>query len=193
MATLASRHRRLSDGWGELIDLSMQENQILSQTYYPVTYFEMFGRPWRDARRLTVPGVACAQDGLVDLGCGTAQQWFDLCAMVGHPEWIDEQSPLSITEQANLHAEEIYDWLRSHPSDEIRELATAFRIPNAPVANGANIASLDHFQARGSFVRNPRDGFLQPAHPYRISSVHLRRPGPAPRLGEHATTTGRPN
>ncbi|UDM35000.1 CoA transferase [Mycobacterium ulcerans] len=185
VATLASRHRRISDGWGELIDLSMLETQILSQTYYPVTYFEMLGRPWRDARRLTVPGVACAQDGLVDLGCGTAQQWFDLCAMVGHPEWIDEQSPLSITEQANLHAEEIYDWLRSHPSDEIREIATAFRIPNAPVANGANIASLDHFQARGSFVRNPRDGFLQPAHPYRISSVHLRRPGPAPRLGEH--------
>lgn len=185
VATLASRHRRISDGWGELIDLSMLETQILSQTYYPVTYFEMLGRPWRDARRLTVPGVACAQDGLVDLGCGTAQQWFDLCAMVGHPEWIDEQSPLSITEQANLHAEEIYDWLRSHPSDEIRELATAFRIPNAPVANGANIASLDQFQARGSFVRNPRDGFLQPAHPYRISSVHLRRPGPAPRLGEH--------
>ena len=61
----------------------------------------MLGRPWRDARRLTVPGVAQAKDGLVDLGCGTAQQWFDLCAMVGHQEWIDEESPLSITELAN--------------------------------------------------------------------------------------------
>ena len=35
---------------------------------------------------------------------------------------------------------------RANPVDEIRELATAFRIPNAPVANGANITSLDHFQ-----------------------------------------------
>jgi crotonobetainyl-CoA:carnitine CoA-transferase CaiB-like acyl-CoA transferase len=182
-ATLASRYRRRN--FGELIDLSMLETQILCLTYYPVTYFEMLGRPWRDARRLTVPGVARAKDGLVDLGCGTAQQWFDLCAMVGHPEWIDEESPLSITELANVNADEIYAWVESRSVDEIRELATAFRIPNAPVANGANIASLDHFRERGSFVCNPRDGFQQPGHPYRMQPVQLRQPGPAPRLGEH--------
>ena len=163
----------------------MLETQILCLTYYPVTYFEMLGRPWRDARRLTVPGVAQAKDGLVDLGCGTAQQWFDLCAMVGHPEWIDEESPLTITEQANIHAEDIYAWVEANPVDEIRELATAFRIPNAPVANGANIASLEHFAERGSFVRNPRDGFQQPGHPYRMRPAQLRPPGPASRLGEH--------
>jgi crotonobetainyl-CoA:carnitine CoA-transferase CaiB-like acyl-CoA transferase len=187
-ATLASRFRRGDagePGHGELIDLSMLESQILCLTYYPVTYFEMLGRPWRDARRLTVPGVAQAKDGLVDLGCGTAEQWFDLCAMVGHPEWIDEDSPLSITELANVYADEIYTWVRSNPVDEILELATAFRIPNAPVANGANIAALEHFQERGSFVRNPRDGFHQPGHPYRMRPAGLRQPGPAPRLGEH--------
>lgn len=183
---------------GQLIDLSMLETQILGLTYYPVTYFEMLGRPWRDARRLTVPGVAAARDGLVDLGCGTAQQWFDLCAMVGHPEWIDEDSPLSITELANVYADDIYEWVRNHPADEIRELATAFRIPNAPVANGANIVTLDHFVERGSFQRNPRDVFVQPGHPYRIRPAQLRGPGPAPRLGEHtahyraATLTRRP-
>ncbi|WP_310774069.1 CaiB/BaiF CoA-transferase family protein [Mycobacterium sp. Z3061] len=172
-------------GQGQLIDLSMLETQILGLTYYPVTYFEMLGHPWRDARRLTVPGVAAAQDGLVDLGCGTAQQWFDLCAMVGHPEWIDENSPLSITELANVYADEIYEWVRRHPADEIRELATAFRIPNAPVANGATIVALEHFVERGSFQRNPSDGFQQPGHPYRMRPAQLRQPGVAPRLGEH--------
>jgi crotonobetainyl-CoA:carnitine CoA-transferase CaiB-like acyl-CoA transferase len=187
VATLTSRFRRGSGGSGEpgeLIDLSMLETQILCLTYYPVTYFEMLGRPWRDARRLTVPGVAQAKDGLVDLGCGTAQQWFDLCAMVGHPEWIDEDSPLSITELANVYAEDIYAWVENNLVDEIRELATAFRIPNAPVANGANIASLEHFVERGAFVRNP-GGFQQPRHPYRMLPTPLRQPGPAPRLGEH--------
>jgi crotonobetainyl-CoA:carnitine CoA-transferase CaiB-like acyl-CoA transferase len=184
-ATLASLCRGSNDVAGQLVDLSMLETQILCLTYYPVSYFEMLGRPWRDARRLTVPGVAQAKDGLVDLGCGTAQQWFDLCAMVGHPEWIDEGSALSITEQANIHAEEIYAWVRSTPADEIHDLATAFRIPNAPVANGANVASLDHFRERGSFVRNPRDGFQQPGHPYRLWPEPLREPQPAPRLGEH--------
>ena len=172
-------------GPGEIVDLSMLETQILCLTYHPVTYFEMLRRPWRDARRLTVPGVAQAKDGLVDLGCGTAQQWFDLCAMVGHPEWIDEASPLTITEQANIHADDIYAWVAANGVDEIRELATAFRIPNAPVANGASIASLDHFRERGSFVRNPGAGFLQPGHPYRMRPARLRQPGPAPRLGEH--------
>ncbi|ORA19221.1 CaiB/BaiF CoA transferase family protein [Mycobacterium arosiense] len=184
-ATLASRWRRIDGGAGELLDLSMLETQVLCLTYYPVSYFEVLGRPWRDMRRPTIPGVAQAQDGLVDLGCGTAQQWFDLCAMVGHPEWIDEQSPLSITEQANIHAEEIFAWLADTPVDEIRELASAFRIPNAPVANGANVTSFDQFVERDSFVRNPRDGFQQPSHPYRMRPAQLRQPQPAPRLGEH--------
>jgi len=180
-ATMASRMR----GAAELIDLSMLEAQILGLTYYPVSYFEMLGRPWRDARRLTVPGIARAKDGLIDIGCGTAQQWFDLCAMTGHQDWIDEESPLSITEQANEKSDELYVWVESQTVDEIRDLATAFRIPNAPVANGANIESLDHFQARGSFVSNPRDDFSQPGPPYRLQPARLRPPLPAPRLGEH--------
>ncbi|HEX2286978.1 MAG TPA: CoA transferase [Mycobacterium sp.] len=178
-ATLAFR------GTGQLIDLSMLETDVLGLTYYPVTYYEMLGKPWRDARRLTVPGIARAKDGLIDIGCGTAQQWFDLCAMTGHEEWIDEDSPLSITEQANEKAEKLYAWVESHTVAEIRELATAFRIPNAPVANGANITGLDHFIERGSFVSNPRDGFVQPGPPYRTQPELVRLPQPAPRLGEH--------
>ncbi|AFM18406.1 putative acyl-CoA transferase/carnitine dehydratase [Mycolicibacterium chubuense NBB4] len=179
--TLASRMR----GGAELIDLSMLETSVLGLTYYPVTYFEMLGRPWRDARRLTVPGIARAEDGLVDIGCGTAQQWFDLCAMTGHAEWIDENSPLTITQQANEHSADLYAWVAEQTVDEVRDLAGAFRIPNAPVANGANIEKLDHFVERASFVVNPRDGFTQPTHPYRMAPDTLRPPAPAPRLGEH--------
>lgn len=181
VAVLASRRR----GVGEVIDLSMLETQILGLTYYPVTYHRMLGRPWRDARRLTVPGIARAKDGLVDVGCGTAQQWFDLCAMTGHDEWIDEHSPLTITQQANAKAEELYAWVAEQTVDEIRDLASAFRIPNAPVGNGENVAGLDHFVARCSFVTNPRDGFTQPGPPYRLDPPVLRPPQPAPRLGEH--------
>jgi crotonobetainyl-CoA:carnitine CoA-transferase CaiB-like acyl-CoA transferase len=183
--TLASRIRQRDCGTGELVDLSMLETQILGLTYYPVSYFQMLGRPWRDSRRATVPGIAEAKDGLVDVGCGTAQQWFDLCAMVGHQEWIDEDSPLSITEQAGEKADEIYAWFRSRTVAEILDLASAFQIPNAPVANGANITGLEHFAQRQSFVTNPRDGFCQPAHPYRMRPAQLRPPHPAPRLGEH--------
>ncbi|HEU4362032.1 MAG TPA: CoA transferase [Mycobacterium sp.] len=184
-ALILAARLRPAGGVGELLDLSMLETQILGLTYYPVTYFQLLGRPWRDARKVTVPGIAQASDGLVDLGCGTAQQWFDLCAMTGHQDWIDEESPLSITEQANAKAEELYAWVRCHPVEEIRDLATAFRIPNGPVANGAEIAGLDHFVQRRSFITNPRDGFCQPDHPYRMQPALLCPPRPAPRLGEH--------
>jgi crotonobetainyl-CoA:carnitine CoA-transferase CaiB-like acyl-CoA transferase len=105
--------------------------------------------------------------------------------MVGHPEWIDGGTELTITERANENSGEIYAWVKSQTVDDVRELATAFRIPNAPVANGANIADLDQFQDRQSFVTNPRDGFVQPGPPYRMGEGILRPPSPAPRLGEH--------
>ena len=183
-AILASRMRVLGGGGGELIDLSMLESHVMGLTYYPVTYFEMLGRPWRDARKLTVPGIARVKDGLVDVGCGTAQQWFDLCAMTGHEDWIDEDAPLTITEQANEKSGELYAWMAERTGDEVRDLATAFRIPNAPVASPDTVESLEHFAARGSFVTHPA-GFRQPAHPYRITGVELRPPSLAPRLGEH--------
>ncbi|MEZ0052422.1 crotonobetainyl-CoA:carnitine CoA-transferase CaiB-like acyl-CoA transferase [Mycobacterium sp. MAA66] len=182
---LAFRVRAFRDGHGELIDLSMLEAQILGLTYYPVTYFEMLGKPWRTERRPTVPGVAHAADGLVALGCGTAQQWWDLCAMSGHDEWIDETSELTITEQATLHSDELYGWLRDQKVDEVRDLASAFRIPNSPVGNGENVTAMDQFVERGAFVTNPRDGFTQPNHPYRFTGCDLRAQAPAPRLGEH--------
>ncbi|GAY13527.1 CaiB/BaiF CoA-transferase family protein [Mycobacterium sp. shizuoka-1] len=184
VAILASRMRVRQGGGGELIDLSMLESHVMGLTYYPVTYFEMLGRPWRDARRLTVPGIARTKDGLVDVGCGTAQQWFDLCAMTGHEDWIDEDTSLTITERANEKAGDLYAWMAEHTGDEVRDLATAFRIPNAPVATPDTVESLEHFTARRSFVTHPA-GFRQPAHPYRISGVELRPPSPAPRLGEH--------
>lgn len=183
--TLAFRARAIRDGHGELVDLSALEAQVLGLTYYPVTYFEMLGRPWRTERKPTVPGIAEAADGLVALGCGTAQQWWDLCAMSGHAEWIDEASELTITEQANLHADELYAWLREQRADDVRELAGAFRIPNSPVGNGENLTAMDHFVQRQAFVRNPQHGFTQPALPYRFSGVTLRAASRAPRLGEH--------
>ncbi|MCT7662214.1 CaiB/BaiF CoA-transferase family protein [Mycobacterium deserti] len=171
-----------------LVDLSMLETEILCLTYYSVSFADALARPFRDRRRLTIPGVATAADGLVALGCGTAQQWFDLCAMVGHDEWIDETSELSITEQANIHAEEIYEWVRENRVEDILELSSAFRIPNAPVGNGATVTSFDQFAERGTFVTNPRDGFTQPGPPYRTSPSLVRPPQPAPTLGEHTET-----
>lgn len=173
-------------GAGQLIDLSMLEVAALCLTYYPVTFFETLGRPWRTERSLFQPGVAAAKDGLVALGCGTAQQWFDLCVMVGHPEWIDRTPPVRIGEQANRVAPQLREWIADHTVEEITGLAAAFRVPSAPVSSGKSIIALEHMRERGVFRPAPRGDFLQPAGPYRLLPDVLRPARPAPQAGQHS-------
>jgi crotonobetainyl-CoA:carnitine CoA-transferase CaiB-like acyl-CoA transferase len=172
-----------SDRAGELVDVSMLEALATCLTYYPVTFAEIAGRPYRSGRSVPSPGVEAASDGLVGLGTGTGQQWLDLCVMVGHPEWADDATLR--TERWRI-APAIREWAASRTVAEIVDLAAAFRIPHAPVGNGATIPVTDHFVARGSLVNNPRDGFREPGPPYRTTPDLLRAPEPAPRLGETA-------
>lgn len=124
---------------------------MLSLTYYPVTYHDVMERPWRTERALVLPGVQQAADGLVGMACGTLQQRQDLYVMMNHAEWIEDDAIMSRpAEVAPLIAE----WVAERTVDEIRELAIAFRIPNAPVADPSNVATLDHFEARRVFVEN---------------------------------------
>jgi len=181
LASLARPHPT-GNRTGELVDVSMLEALATCLTYYPVTFAEIAGRPYRPGRSVPSPGVETARDGLVGLGTGTGQQWLDLCVMVGHPEWEDDAQLR--TERWRI-APEIREWAAARTVAEIIDLASAFRIPHAPVGNGATIPVTDHFVARGSLVENPRDGFLQPGPPYRMTPPLLRAPGPAPRLGEH--------
>ena len=180
VGTLAAR-RAGSDG--ELIDVSMLESLAMGLTYYPVTFHDQLGRPMRKRRFIPSPGVEAARDGLVGLGLGTGQQWLDFCAMVGHPEWAED--PKLFLDRSTI-APTIKEWMAEHSVQEIVELASAFRIPNAPIADGANVTSFEHFRVRETFVANPTDGAANPRPPFRLSSGRFRPPGPAPRLGQHS-------
>jgi len=197
ISTLVSRRRVLGDAAdddggaarvGELVDLSMLETIALCLTYYPVSHFDMAGKPFRNGRTVLTPGVETTSDGLVGVGVGTGQQWLDFCVMVEHPEWMEDRR--LFMDRAHL-APEIAAWMAEHTSAEILELAGMFRIPHAPLGNGATIPGTDHFEARGSIVTNPRDGFAEPAPPYRFTPPLLRSPGPAPTLGQHTEQVSR--
>lgn len=151
-----------------VVDLSMLETTALGLTYYPVTYHDVAGRPMRKRRALTVPGVAAASDALVGLGVGTGQQWLDLCAMTGHPEWTEDAS--LFTDRSAL-AGAIDEWVGARTAAEVLDLATAFRIPNAPLVDGANAPTIDHLRARGCFTTDA-DGLVRPRPPVRLT------PGP---------------
>ncbi len=181
IGTLAAGWR--SDLQGDLVDVSMLEAQASCLTYYPVTFNDQMGRPMRKKRFVPTPGVGAASDGLVGLGVGTGQQWLDFCAMVEHPEWTED--PKLFLDRTTL-APTIDEWIGRHTVDEVLGLTSAFRIPNAPIVNGANATTFEHFRRRGTFVPNPRDGAANPRPPYRLGSASLQPAEPAPHLGAHA-------
>lgn len=189
IGTLVSRARTLRDGAGELIDVSMLEALVLCLTYYPVTYSDMVGRPFRSGRSIVTPGVEQTSDGLVGIGVGTGQQWLDFCVMVDHPEWMEDRSLFA--KRAHLKPE-IAEWMAKRTTDEILELARAFRIPHAPIGNGETIPLTDHFRARHSIVENPTGEFVEPDRPYRFDPPLLRAPAPAPGLDEHDDSESNP-
>jgi crotonobetainyl-CoA:carnitine CoA-transferase CaiB-like acyl-CoA transferase len=144
---------------GARVDISMLECCALCLTYYPVTYFDLAGRPFRKGRAPVLPGIEEASDGLVGLGVGTGQQWLDFCVMVGHPEWQEDGKLFA--DRSGLR-DEIAAWVAQHTVAEVLELAATFRIPHAPIGNGKTIPETDHFIARGSII----DG--APAPPLRF-------------------------
>ena len=189
IGTMASRARSRRDGSGELVDVSMLETLVLCLTYYPVTYFDMVGRPFRSGRSIVTPGVETASEGLVGLGVGTGQQWLDFCVMVDHPEWMEDRSLFA--NRSHLKPD-IAAWMAEHTTAEILEVAGNFRIPHAPIGTGATIPSTDHFTARRSIVANPGGDFVEPNRPYRFDPPLLRPSERAPSLGEHDATPREP-
>ena len=178
IGTLAAGWR--GDARGELVDVSMLESLATCLTYYPVTFNDQLGHPMRRRRFIPTPGVGAASDGLVGLGVGTGQQWLDFCALVEHPEWTED--PKLFLDRTTL-APEIAQWIAAHTVDEVLDLTSAFRIPNAPIANGENATTFEHFRVRETFTSNPSDGAANPRPPFRFGSMGLRAPGAAPRLG----------
>ncbi len=156
----------ISRGGAEVVDVSGLEALASTLTYFPVTYYDMVGRPFRSGRAPVTPGVESAKDGLVGLGVGTGQQWLDFCVMVGHPEWQEDRKLFA--NRTHL-APVIAEWMRERTVDEIIELASAFRIPHARIGNGATIPVTDHFVERRSVV----DG--APVPPWRFSRPMTQR------------------
>jgi crotonobetainyl-CoA:carnitine CoA-transferase CaiB-like acyl-CoA transferase len=181
IGTLVAHARATHSVPGELVDVSMLEVLVLCLTYEPVSYVDMVGRPFRTGRSRVTPGVEATKDGLVGLGVGTGQQWLDFCALVDHPEWTEDRKLFA--NRTHL-APEIAAWVAERTTAEVLEVTGLFRIPHAPIGNGATLPETDHLVARGSFVKGA-DGALGPDRPYRFDPPVLAEPGPAPQLGQH--------
>ena len=184
LGAMALRHRVRAGGTGGHLDLSMLEAVTLMQSGEWLHSALLQVPPVR--RSVEVPSIEPAKDGYVGISMVTGQQWLDFAAMVQCPELTEiDQLQFQIGRWAyrDWIRERIGPWLRERTVAEIVELGQLFRLPLAPLGNGATIRDMDHFVQRGVYVENPA-GFHQPRPPWLMSEA---RPAPirqAPEVGE---------
>lgn len=189
LAALTFLQQSMLSGRGEHLDVSMLEALMLTHTTYAAVFASYLGqRGIPNTRTIELPSIEPASDGWVGFCTISAQQFADFAVMVGHPEWADDPVWASQAgRQANQAAfrDAVAEWTTQLTVAEIVEEATLWRIPVAPIGDGATIPAIEQFAARRSFVPNPRGGFLQPAAAYRFGAIAARPLVPSPRLGQH--------
>lgn len=177
-------HRRVRRGGpGEHLDLSMLEAITLMQSSEWLHSQLLAVGPI--GRSLEVPSIERAKDGYVGITMVTAQQWLDFAAMVECSEFTEIPQlrfQLGRWEYRDWIRERIDPWLRQRTVAEIVELSELFRLPIAPLGNGATIPDMDHLRERGVFVPNPA-GFHQPRTPWLMSVAQPPPVRATPSLG----------
>ena len=135
-------------------------------------------------------GIVRAADGWLGINCLTGQHWLDACAMLGLPEYGEQQVAIMLggPERAEFF-DKAQPWLSEHTVGDIVDLSQAMRIPASPVNDGATVLDCPQYVERGFFVdAGDTDwSFRRPGAPFRLSKTQALPPRPAPRLGSQAS------
>ncbi|MEE3067544.1 MAG: CoA transferase [Actinomycetota bacterium] len=165
------------------VDVSQVE-ALLSTLPYPMLMAQRMKRLGLPANMRSAPmlGVVRAADGWVGINCLTGQHWLDVCAMLGLPEYGEQQLAIMLggPERDEFFAK-AEPMLAAQTVAEIVELGQALRIPAAPVNDGASVLDCPQYAERGFFVES--DSHQRPGPPFRFSKTTVPQPGPPPRLG----------
>jgi crotonobetainyl-CoA:carnitine CoA-transferase CaiB-like acyl-CoA transferase len=163
------------------VDVSVLDG-LLSTLPYPMLQAERMralGLP-SNTRSAPMLGVVRAGDGWVGINCLTGQHWLDVCAMLGLPEFGEQQYAIMIggPERAEFFAA-AQPWLSERTVADIVELSQALRIPAAPVSDGATALECPQYVKREFFVNGGGRDWS------------FRRPGPAFRFSKPPATPAR--
>jgi len=153
------------------IDVSMLECAVVSMIPFSTLEAEL-GLPGtvRPVRAPNIPSIEPSADGYVGFSTITAQQLHDFFAMIERPDLADDPAIARLDVRQGRRAElleAIHAWTACRSTEEIVAVASALRIPVAPIGNGENLPRLDHMVAREVFAPGP-GGVLAPRVPYRF-------------------------
>ncbi|MBT4491137.1 MAG: CoA transferase [Rhodospirillaceae bacterium] len=132
-----------------------------------------------------------AADGWIGVTALTPAQWFACCELVGAPELFDDPR-FNTSAARNAQADELDTYLvplfRQRTALEWFHEGQARRVPFAMVPTMADLADLDHFQARevlATYEHPDLGAFTAATIPWKLAATPLRHGGLAPRLGQH--------
>ncbi len=185
VAAATARHAARG-GRGEIVDVSTYEAMVIAMGGLPAMSASVIGADsLLHQRSLELPSIVPTADGLVGFCTITAQQFQDFLVMIDRADLVDDAALASIEGRIARRDEFIAmvtQWTGTRTTQEIVDLAVAFRIPVSPIASPATLPTVDHFVQRGVFVESAL-GALQPRVPYRGDAIATRPPGLPPTLG----------
>ncbi|BBY23579.1 CaiB/BaiF CoA-transferase family protein [Mycobacterium stomatepiae] len=184
-AAAAARHAARGGG-GAVIDVSTYEAMAIAMGGLSAMSASVLGADSLiHQRSLELPSIVPTADGNVGFCTITAQQFQDFLIMIDRAELVDDAELASFVgrvERRDEFLDMVTQWTQARTTQEIVDLAVAFRIPVAPIGAPATLPTVDHFVERGVFVES-EIGVLQPRVPYRSDAITTRPPGLPPRLG----------
>jgi crotonobetainyl-CoA:carnitine CoA-transferase CaiB-like acyl-CoA transferase len=173
------------------VDVSVFES-LLSTLPYPMLMAEKMrtlGLPV-NTRSAPMMGIVRAADGWLGINCLTGQHWLDACAMLGLPEYGEQQATIMLGgPERGEFFEKAQPWLSERTVAEIVELSQAMRVPATPVNDGATVLDCPQYVERKFFLAAGGDdwSFRRPGAPFRLSKTPVLPPRPAPALGSQAS------
>lgn len=194
-AILTALYHRERTGEGHHLDISMQDALLSLLTYQAGIHFATGREPKRmgNAHPSICPyETLAAKDGPFALAVGNDDQFRRFAALVGHPEWCDDER-FATNSSRVAHREALMEVLAPafaiKTRDEWQTLLDKAGIPGGPVLGLAEALSHPQVQARGTVLEHehPTAGPVRTiASPVRFEGPTTPlRSGPPPRLGEH--------
>lgn len=167
-------------GLGDHLDLSVLEVANLGLTTFGTTHASLWDRLGTDfpGRSVQIPAIERTRDGWVGLCTISARQRQDLMILVGRPDLADDESLAYGTAQQQRQDElktAIVDWAAGLTTAEAVDLASAFRIPVAPVGSGDTLLDNEQLRERGFFTTGA-DGLARPGPPLRFTEGPVAPP-----------------
>ena len=185
VAAAAGRHV-FRGGCGEIIDVSTYEAMAIAMGGLSAMSASVLGADsLLHQRSLELPSIVPTADGMVGFCTITAQQFQDFLVMIDRADLVDDADLASFVGRVERRDEflgMVTQWTQTRTTQEIVDLAVAFRIPVAPIGAPDTEPTVDHFVHRGVFVESEL-GVLQPRVPYRSDAITTRPPGRPPLPG----------